>query len=124
MLLIAACTPQPPAVVSDNSAAAPAPSGTWSGDYGPGADRREPIRVDLRWEDTNLRGTVHAGARSLDLTKVSFKPETGDISMEFEAQGNNGQTVHYKIEGKVEGDTMSGTWRHERQSGDFRVKRR
>jgi hypothetical protein len=96
----------------------------WSGDYGPDADRRERIRVDLRWEDSNLRGTVHAGARSLDLTSASFQPESGAIKMEFDAQGNNGQTVHYTIEGKVESDTMSGTWRHPSQSGDFQVTRR
>jgi len=116
-LSLAACVSKP--AVSE----AP-PGGKWSGDYGPDAERREPITLDLRWEDLNLRGVVHAGPRSIDLTKVSFKADTGAIIMEFDAQGNNGQNVHYVIDGKVEGDSMSGTWTHDNQQGDFRLRRK
>jgi hypothetical protein len=96
------------------------PSGTWSGDYGPDADRRDPVKLELKWEDTNLRGTVRAGTRSIDLSKASFKADTGVISLEFEAQAN-GSPVHYVVEGKVDGDKMSGTWSHDGQQGDFRL---
>ena len=118
-LLLAACGSKPPEAATS---AAP-PSGSWSGDYGPDADRRDPVRLDLRWENTNLRGSVHAGVRDLPLTGVSFKPDTGAIIMQFDAQGNNGQTVHYVIEGKVEGEAMSGTWSHDGQRGDFRLRK-
>ena len=111
---LGACSSKP--VISND-----APSGTWSGDYGPNSDRRDSITVDLRWEDTNLRGAVHTGARSLPLTKASFQPGTGAITMEFDAQGNGGQTVHYAIEGKVDGNTMTGSWTHDSQRGDFKV---
>ncbi len=100
------------------------PSGSWLGDYGPDAERREQIRLDLKWEDSNLRGVVRAGFRDLPVSKVSFKPETGAITMEFDAQGNNGQTVHYVIEGTVKGDAMTGTWSHDSQRGDFRLTKR
>ena len=116
-LLLAACA-------SKASVSAAPPGGTWSGDYGPDAERREPITVDLRWEESNLRGVVHAGPRSIDLTKVSFTTDTGAISMEFDTQGNYGQKVHYVIDGKVEGDSMSGTWSHDNQQGDFRLRRK
>jgi hypothetical protein len=100
------------------------PAGNWSGDYGPDSERRESIRVELRWENDNLRGVVYAGPRSIEISKASFKPETGAIALEFETQGNNGQPVRYTIEGKVEGNTMKGTWRHDDQRGDFKVTRR
>jgi hypothetical protein len=116
-LLLAACGANP-------AVSAAPPGGTWSGDYGPDAERREPISLDLRWEGSNLRGVVHAGPRSMDLTEVSFKAETGVIAMEFDAQGNYGQKVHYVIDGKVEGDAMSGTWSHDSQQGDFRLRRK
>jgi len=119
VLLLSACASKPSATATNEAA----PSGKWAGEYGMGTDRREPINVDLHWEDTNLRGVVRAGARSLPLTKASFKPETGAISMEFDAEGNGGRTVHYIIDGKVSGDTMSGTWTHDDQSGDFQVKK-
>ena len=116
-LLIAACASQQPAVSNIP------PSGNWSGDYGPDAQRREPVAVDLRWEGANLSGTVRLGVRSLPFTKASFTPATGVITLEFDAQGNGGQIVHYLIEGKVEGNMMTGNWRHDDQHGDFRVTR-
>jgi hypothetical protein len=85
------------------------------------AGRREPISVELRWEDANLHGTVQAGPRSFPMTKASFKPDTGAISIEFDAEGNRGQKVHYVIDGKVSGNSMSGTWSHDDQHGDFKV---
>jgi hypothetical protein len=117
VLMVAGCASKP-ATSSGN-----APSGTWSGDYGPDSDRRDPVTLDLRWEDSTLRGTVHSGPRSLDVHNASFKPETGAIALEFDAQ-NNGRTVHYMIEGKVDGNKMSGSWRTEGgPSGDFKLTR-
>jgi hypothetical protein len=113
-IIVSGCS-STPAVSQD------APTGKWSGEYGPDADRRDPISVDLRWEDKTLRGTIHAGPRSLPLTKASFNADSGAIVMEFDAEGNGGRTVHYVIDGKVSGNTMAGTWSHDDQHGDFRV---
>ena len=114
LLLLSTCA-APPAAPKD------APSGKWSGTYELASDRNEPIGVDLRWESTNLVGTVRAGARSMPVTKASFTPETGAITMEFDAEGNGGRTIHYTINGKVTGNAMTGTWTHDDQHGDFRV---
>jgi hypothetical protein len=113
LLLLSACASKP--AVSGGP-----PSGTWSGDYGPDADRRDPVKLDLRWEATTLRGTVHAGPRELEVSKASFTPDTGAITLEFEAQAN-GRPVHYVIEGKVDGNKMAGTWSHDGQQGDFKM---
>jgi hypothetical protein len=121
--LLAACSSGPAA--SNDSAGSPTtPAGSWSGDYGSSSIQREPIRVDLKWEEPNLTGVVYAGPRSLPLKKASFKPETGAIRMELETQGNRGQIVHYTIQGKISGNVMSGTWTHDDLSGDFKVTRR
>ena len=119
VFLLASCASKPEASVST----AP-PSGSWSGDYGPDEQRRDPVELRLRWENTSLRGTVHAGVRDLALSDASFKPDTGAITLQFDAQGNNGQTVHYVIEGKVEGDAMTGSWSHDGQRGDFRLRKK
>jgi hypothetical protein len=96
------------------------PSGTWSGDYGPDSERRDTVTLDLRWDNTTLRGTVHAGPRALDVTQAQFKPDTGGITIQFDAEAN-GRTVHYVVDGKVEGNRMTGTWSHDGQTGDFKV---
>src|SRR5262245_6367535 len=98
VMLVAGCSKQPlPAPAGEP------PSGTWSGEYGPESELRDAIRVDLHWEKEILRGEVRAGARSMPLTKASFQRDTGAISMEFDAQGNGGQIVHYVVEGQVDG---------------------
>jgi len=118
LLLLAACAQTAPAVSKD------APAGSWSGEYGVPSGQRESISVDLRWDKEILRGTVHAGQRTIPLSKASFNKDTSQLGMEFDAEGNRGQAVHYVIDGKVSGDTITGTWTHDNQQGDFKVTKR
>ena len=37
--------------------------------------------------------------------------------MEFDAEGNRGRVVHYIIDGKINGNTMTGTWTHDDEKG-------
>jgi hypothetical protein len=79
--------------------------------------------VDLRWDNDKLGGSVHAGPRSLPITKASFQQDTGATTIEFDTEDNRGRTVHYKVEGKISGDAMTGIWSHDEQRGEFRVTR-
>jgi len=119
VMLAAACTTQR---AGSNESASTGIDGRWTGEYQVGR-AREPISVDLRWEQPNLTGTVRSGFRSMPLTKASYAPDTGKITMEFDAEGPGGRTVHYVIDGKVNGKDMSGTWSHDDQRGDFHVTR-
>src|SRR5262245_22436375 len=112
LLLLLAARAKKPATSSNP------PAGTRTGDSGPDRERRESVSLELRWEGTDLRGEVQALRRTLPLSKASFNPDTGAITMEFDAEGN-GQTVHYVIDGKVDGKTMAGSWAHGEQRGDF-----
>jgi len=114
VFLLAACAPKP-------ATSADLPAGKWSGDYGPDANSRDPVSLELKSADGKLEGTVHAGPRSLPLMNVSYKAETGAITMEFDAQGNGGRTVHYQIDGKIDGNTMAGSWTHDGERGDFKL---
>jgi hypothetical protein len=114
LFAFSACTSQP-AISND------APSGTWSGNYEVVPGRSESISVELRWDEPNhLRGVVRSGFRTLPITKASFNRDTGAITIEFDAEGN-GRTVHYIVDGKVSGNTMTGSWSHDDQRGAFRV---
>jgi hypothetical protein len=115
LLFAAGCASKPA-----TSSSADSPSGAWSGEYGPGSSLRDSIRVELHWENGDLRGLVHAGPRSMPITKAAFQRDTGAITMEFDAEGN-GRTIHYVAEGKVDGKSMAGTWSHDDQRGEFRV---
>ena len=119
LFLLSSCAAKPASEQGSKDAL----SGKWSGDYGPDADRREPVSLDLKSSAGKLEGTVHAGPRSIPLTKASYTPDTGAIALEFDAQGNGGRTVHYQIDGKVDGDKMSGSWTHDGERGDFHLKK-
>jgi hypothetical protein len=116
LTLLVSCSTQPAATTNEA-----APGGRWSGEYQVGEGRPEHVTVELKWEGENLRGTVYPGPRSLPLTKADYKPETGAISMEFDADGPGGRTVHYVADGKVSGNEMTGTWAHDDQKGDFKI---
>ena len=127
-LSLSACTSLPEPAESSTAAVQPLPStdvlsGTWSGDWGPTAQHRNPVTLDLKWDGTNLSGAVNPGPTAIQLSKASFDSGTGAVLMEADARNHEGNTVHYMIEGKVEGNSIAGTWNHQKQKGDFKVTR-
>lgn len=129
LLVLGACGSEPaetPEPAATDTAAAPDASadplsGTWKGDWGPSASDRNPVTLDLKLDGTALTGTVNPGANAVPLTKGSFTRETGVVTMEADAKGHDGAAIHYTIEGKVEGSTMTGTWNHGEKKGDFKI---
>lgn len=98
-------------------------SGTWTGDWGPSAADRNTVTVDLKWDGKVLTGTVNPGANAVALLKCTFDPKTGAVHMEADAKGRRGNDIHYMIDGKVEKDTMTGSWNHDDRKGDFKINR-
>jgi uncharacterized protein (DUF2147 family) len=126
LLVLAACASEPAPTEPAAPEAAPAPdadpvSGTWKGDWGPSANDRNAVTLDLKLDGTNVTGTVNPATDAVPLTKGSFVRDTGAIMMEADAKGRGGATIHYVIDGKVEGTTMSGTWSHDDKKGDFKL---
>ena len=95
-------------------------SGTWTGDWGPTPQHRNQVTVDLTWDGSRLTGTVNPGPDAVELGATSFDPATGMVKMEADAESFRG-TVHFVIEGKLEGNTMMGSWNHDNRTGDFTI---
>jgi hypothetical protein len=106
-------------------------TGTWLGDFGPGHFDRNTIGLDLKWDGKNLIGTIKPGDprgrmyrnfTPIPIQKPTFDPKTNTIKFEalFEPRDRT-----YIIEGKVDGDTISGTWTRptESRNGDFKLTR-
>lgn len=96
-------------------------SGTWSGDWGPSERDRNPVTVELTWDGEALSGQVNPGDNAVELMNCSFDAATGAVHMEAEATNRRGNQVHYVIEGKVDGNTMTGSWNHDDRNGDFSI---
>jgi hypothetical protein len=130
MLFLTACSSTPPEIGAaeqqPTAAVATVPAdvltGTWSGDWGPTPEHRNNVSLQLSLDGPSLTGTLNPGPSALPLSKASFDPGTGGIVMEAYTKAHDGTPLHYRIEGKIEGDNaMMGTWVHEKQKGDFKI---
>ena len=99
-------------------------SGTWAGDWGPSAQDRNQVTVDLKLDGKAVSGVVKTENRQeVKLSNSSFDATTRTVKMEAEAQ-SRGQTIKYVIEGKLEGTTMTGSWNHDGRKGDFKLTKK
>jgi hypothetical protein len=101
-------------------------SGTWTGDWGPSPGDRNDVTLVLKWDGKALTGNVTAGTNvtaPIPLSKTTFDPKTGAIHMEADAT-SRGRSVHYVIDGKVEKNTMTGSWNHDNRKGDFKITKK
>jgi hypothetical protein len=99
-------------------------TGTWVGDWGPSASDRNTVTVDLKWDGKALTGTVNPGPNATELQKCTYDAKTGAVHMEADAKNRRGAVVHFVIDGKVEGNTMSGSWNHDDRKGDFKITKK
>ena len=95
-------------------------SGTWSGDWGPTATHRNQVTVQLCWNGSELTGIVNPDTDAIALTMASFDSETGELVLEAEA-AYHGAMTRYSMAGKLEGNTMMGSWKHDNTDGDFKL---
>jgi hypothetical protein len=126
-LLVGACSsaeqpaqPEPAVAPAAADSGSTDPTGTWTGDWGPSERDRNNVTLELQWNGSSLTGTINPGQDPVQLTNTSYNPTTGVVTMEAEVP-RGASSVHYTMEGKVEGSTMSGTWKHDNVQGDFRV---
>ena len=96
-------------------------SGTWKGDWGPSAEDRNQVTVELKWDGHTLSGTVNPSENPVPLEKGTFNPKTGKVHMEADTKNRRGNPIHYIIDGTVQGDTMTGSWNHDNRKGDFKI---
>ena len=57
------------------------------------------------------------------ITTGIFEPKTGELKLEGEAKTPDGSLVAYVIEGKIDKDTVTGTFRFGDRTGNFSFTR-
>jgi len=100
-------------------------TGTWTGDWGPSKTDRNQVTVQFKYDGKTLSGTVNPGEKAVQLTKSTFDSKTGAVHMEADAKNEMGPgMVHFVIDGKVEKNTMVGTWNNGNVKGDFKITKK
>jgi len=114
-----------PILAQQRSGADPV-TGTWSGDWGPNQADRNQVTVDLKLEGTAVTGVVKTTNRpEVPLSKGTFDATARTVKMEAEAKNpRSGANVKYIIEGKLEGNTLTGSWNHDTTKGDFKLTKK
>jgi hypothetical protein len=107
-------------------------TGTWIGDFGPAFYDRNTISLELKWDGKNLTGMVVPGDpngrmyrnfQGFPIENASFDPATGIVKFEATYKARD---RHYYIQGKLNKNTLSGTWKRpeDRADGDFKLTRK
>ncbi len=99
-------------------------SGTWSGDWGPSRLDRNPVTVNLKWDGKIVTGNVNPGPNAVSIKNGTFDAKTNMLHMEADARGRGTQILHYVIDGKLDKDTLTGSWNHDNRKGDFKITKR
>ena len=115
-----------PVLAQQKSAAADPVTGTWSGDWGPSAQDRNQVTVELKFDGKAITGVVKTASRpEVTLSKGSYDAATQTVKLEAMMKNpRGGADVHYMIEGKVAGSAMSGSWNHDASKGDFKLTKK
>ena len=97
--------------------------GTWSGNTVHGND----VLLVLTWDGKNITGTINPGTDNMVIKNATLNPEGWLVHLEADAKDKAG-AVTYVLDGKIENlafhnRTITGTWKHQRGKGNFKIAR-
>lgn len=103
-------------------------TGTWSGDWGPGAAKRTHITMVMAWDGKTVSGTINPGPDAVAIPNIALDVTNWTIRFEVDGKDASGTAVHIAAEGRVDDiaaahRTISGTWRQGSAKGDFKLTR-
>jgi len=102
--------------------------GTWSGDWGPTADKQTHVVLEFHWDGKELTGRINPGPKGVPFQKASLDAPNWQVHIEAEGKDASGAPIRYVIDGKVENigsyqRVLSGTWNEGQVKGTFKVIR-
>ena len=102
-------------------------TGTWSGDWGPGAAQRTHITMVMSWDGKTVSGTINPGPDAIPVASVGLDVTNWTVRFEADAKSASGP-VRIAAEGRLDDiasshRTITGTWRQGTTKGDFKLTR-
>jgi hypothetical protein len=93
-------------------------SGEWKGTY-TRAGTTLAVTMDLLHKGESVTGTVIVADGTLDIDKGTFNSKERTLVLEVGPDASQ----RYTVSGKVDGDTIRGSWNGSAENGSFEVKR-
>ena len=102
-------------------------TGTWSGDWGPGAAQRTHITMVMTWDGKTISGTINPGPDAIAVDAIALDVTTWTLRFEADGKSASGP-IKIAAEGRLDDlssahRTITGTWRQGTAKGDFRLTR-
>ena len=102
-------------------------TGTWSGDWGPGANQRTHITMVMTWDGKTISGTINPGPDAVPVDAIALDVTKWTVRFDADAKGASGP-VRISVEGQLDDiasahRTITGTWRQGTTKGDFKLTR-
>ena len=102
-------------------------TGTWSGDWGPGAAQRTHITIVMTWDGKTISGTINPGPDAIAVPAIALDVTNWTIRFDADAKSASGP-VRISAEGRLDDiasahRTITGTWRQGTAKGDFKLTR-
>ena len=122
-LFIAACLLVAPARAQEGHPL----KGSWIGTWGPSKVHSNDLLVIMSWDGKTVSGTINPGTDDIPLKNATLNPEGWVVHFEGEAKDKAGP-INYVFDGKIEGlafhnRSITGTWKSQRESGQFKIQR-
>ena len=101
--------------------------GTWSGYWGPNEAERNRVLLLLEYDGERIGGIINPGPNPVPIMDATLEPSTWTVVLEGSREDSDGNTVEYRIEGRIENVTspversISGEWFQGGVTGDFSV---
>jgi hypothetical protein len=102
-------------------------TGTWSGDWGPGAAQRTHVTMVMTWDGKNIGGTINPGPDAIPVDTIALDVTKWTVRFAADAKAASGP-VRITVEGRLDDlasahRTISGTWQQGATKGDFKLTR-
>lgn len=102
-------------------------TGTWSGDWGPGAAQRTHITMVMAWDGKTVSGTINPGPDQVPVSAIALDVTNWTVRFDADAKSPSGP-VRISAEGRLDDiasahRTITGTWRQGTAKGDFKLTR-
>lgn len=103
-------------------------SGTWEGYWGKTPSKRQFLTLIMRWDGHRVSGLVNPGPNASRLRSVKLDSSNWTVEIVMDVKDASGKTVRLTADGRLENigsyqRTLTGIWRHDGDSGVFKISR-
>jgi len=93
-------------------------NGTWSGNWTPKGGVPDAITVELKADESGKIAGKFRTPVPMDFSKASFNPTTSTVTFETTDEKSG---KHYKLQGKLKGNEITGTFGANDTAGEVRL---